>query len=121
MIEIASRSGVHRFVVELARTDTERQHGLMFRKHLPPHRCMLFDYGHEQPVAMWMRNVSIPLDMLFIHADGRIYRIAENAEPMSDRHIHSGKPVRFVLEVAGGTARKLRIAPGDRVRTGLVT
>jgi uncharacterized membrane protein (UPF0127 family) len=62
-----------------------------------------------------MHNTIIPLDMIFIRADGRILRIAENTEPLSDRQIRSGGPVRAVLEVIGGTARKLGIEPGDKV------
>jgi uncharacterized membrane protein (UPF0127 family) len=114
-IEIISKSGVHPFVVELAANDAEREHGLMFRKELPEGRGMLFDFDHEQPVAFWMHNTFIPLDMIFIRADGRILRIAENTEPLSDRQIRSGGPVRAVLEVIGGTARKLGIEPGDKV------
>ena len=120
MIEIHSRSGVHRFICELATTYAEQQHGLMFRKHLPDGHGMLFDYHHEQPVAMWMRDVPIPLDMIFIRADGSIFRVHSNAEPLSDRYIHSGGRVRYVLEVNGGTARRLGIAPGDKV-SGVVT
>jgi hypothetical protein len=70
---------------------------------------------HEAPVAFWMHNTYIPLDMIFIRGDGGILSIAENTEPMSDRLIPSGGPVRAVLELIGGTARKLGIAPGDRV------
>ena len=62
-----------------------------------------------------MQNTYIPLDMIFIRGDGRILRIAENTEPLSTRMIPSRGPVRAVLEVIGGTARKLGIAPGDRV------
>ena len=114
-IEIVSSSGVHAFSVELATNDAERERGLMFRKELPEGRGMLFDFEREAPVAFWMHNTYIPLDMIFIRADGRILRIAENAEPLSDRLIPSGGPVRAVLEVIGGTARKLGIAPGDTV------
>jgi uncharacterized membrane protein (UPF0127 family) len=114
-LEIASKSGVHPFAVELAENDAERSKGLMFRKELPEGRGMLFDFQREQDVAMWMQNTYISLDMLFIRADGRILRIAENTEPMSTRTISSGGAVRAVLEVIGGTARKLGIAPGDRV------
>ena len=114
-IEIISKSGVHPFSVELATNDAERERGLMDRKELPEGRGMLFDFEHEGPVAFWMHNTYIPLDMIFIRADGRILRIAESAEPLSDRLIPSGGPVRAVLEVIGGTARKLGIAPGDRV------
>jgi uncharacterized protein len=114
-IEIVSSSGVHAFSVELATNDAERERGLMFRKELPEGRGMLFDFEREAPVAFWMHNTYIPLDMIFIRADGRILRIAENTEPLSDRLIPSGGPVRAVLEVIGGTARKLGIAPGDTV------
>jgi uncharacterized protein len=114
-LEIASKSGVHTFSVEIADTDATREKGLMYRKSLPEGSGMLFDFHDEQDVGFWMQNTYIPLDMLFIRADGRILRIAENTEPLSTRVIRSGGPVRAVLEVIGGTARKLGIAPGDRV------
>ena len=114
-LEIVSKTGVHAFAVELATNDDERSRGLMFRKELPEGHGMLFDFVHEAPVAFWMRNTYIPLDMIFIRGDGSILSIAENTEPLSDRNVPSGGPVRAVLEVIGGTARKLGIAPGDRV------
>jgi uncharacterized protein len=114
-LEIASKSGVHAFQVEMAITPEEKEHGLMFRRELPDGQGMLFDFQFDQNVAFWMKNTYIPLDMLFIRADGRILRIAENTEPMSERNIPSGGPVRAVLEVIGGTAKKLGIAAGDRV------
>jgi hypothetical protein len=114
-LEIVSKSGVHVFSVELANTDAERARGLMFRKELPEGRGMLFDFEQEQDVAMWMQNTYISLDMIFIRGDGRILRIAENTEPLSTRIVPSGGPVRAVLEVIAGTARKLGLAPGDRV------
>jgi uncharacterized protein len=114
-VEIASKTGVHAFQVEMAVTPEEKEHGLMFRRELPEGQGMLFDFQFDQNVAFWMKNTYIPLDMLFIRADGRILRIAENTEPLSERNIPSGGPVRAVLEVIGGTAKKLGIAAGDRV------
>jgi uncharacterized protein len=114
-LEIATKSGVRMFSVELAVTDAEREKGLMFRKKVPDGYGMLFDFKQEQPVSMWMKNTLVPLDMIFILDNGRIARIAENTEPMSERIISSGPPVRAVLEVAGGTARKYGIAAGDTV------
>jgi len=114
-LEIASKTGVHTFAVEIADNDADRAKGLMYRKELPEGRGMLFDFHREQEVSFWMQNTYIPLDMVFIRADGRILRIAENTEPLSTRLIPSGGPVRAVLEVMGGTTRKLGIAPGDRV------
>jgi hypothetical protein len=114
-IEIAARSGVHSFAVEIADNEAEREKGLMYRKELPEGRGMLFDFHRDQEVSFWMQNTYISLDMIFIRGDGQILRIAENTEPLSTRLIPSGGPVRAVLEVIGGTARKLGIAPGDRV------
>jgi uncharacterized membrane protein (UPF0127 family) len=114
-LEIASKSGVHTFAVEMVDNDADRAKGLMYRKELPEGRGMLFDFHREQEVSFWMQNTYIPLDMLFIRADGQILRIAENTEPLSTKMVPSGGPVLAVLEVIGGTARKLGIAPGDRV------
>ncbi len=114
-LEIATKSGVRVFSVELAVTDQEREKGLMFRKQVPEGYGMLFDFKQDQPVSMWMKNTYVSLDMFFIGDDGRIARIAENTEPLSERIIPSGGPVRAVLEVVGGTAKKYGIAVGDKV------
>ncbi len=114
-IEIVTRTGVHAFAVELATNTAERAVGLMYRKELPEGRGMLFDFHDEQPVQFWMHNTYISLDMIFIANDGRVVRVAENAKPMSDDLIPSGRPVRAVLEVIAGTARKFGIVAGDRV------
>jgi uncharacterized membrane protein (UPF0127 family) len=114
-LEIASKSGVHVFAVDLAVTDEERTRGLMFRRSLPESYGMLFDFKRDQDVSMWMKNTFVSLDMIFIRSDGRIQRIAESTEPQSERIIPSGGPVRAVLEVVGGTAKRLGIEPGDRV------
>jgi uncharacterized membrane protein (UPF0127 family) len=76
---------------------------------------MLFDFKRDQEVSMWMENTYVSLDMIFIRADGRIARIAENTEPMSRKVISSGGAVRAVLEVVAGTAKKLGIVAGDKV------
>ena len=114
-IEIVSSTGVHAFDVQLATNDAERERGLMFVKSLPEGKGMLFDFKRDQPVAFWMHNTYIPLDMIFIAGNGRVMHIAENAKPMSDDLIPSQYPVRAVLEVIGGTAEKLGIKTGDRV------
>ncbi len=83
-LEIVTKSGVRAFTVELATNDAERERGLMFRKTLPEGRGMLFDFKEVRPVAFWMHNTYIPLDMIFIRADGHILSIAENTKPLSD-------------------------------------
>jgi uncharacterized protein len=114
-LEIATKSGVQVFSVEMATTEEEKTTGLMYRKELADGKGMLFDFTPEQEVSMWMKNTYIPLDMIFIRADGRILRIAENTEPLSTRIIASGGLAKGVLEVIAGTAQKYGIAPGDRV------
>ena len=114
-LTIVTKDARHAFQVEVARNDPERAQGLMFRRHLAPDRGMLFDFRRVQPISMWMQNTYISLDMIFIRADGTIRRIAANTEPLSERTVPSGGPARYVLEVIGGTARKLGIEPGDKV------
>jgi uncharacterized membrane protein (UPF0127 family) len=114
-LEIVTKTGVQVFSVEMAATEEEKTTGLMYRKELPDGKGMLFDFSPEQQVSMWMKNTYISLDMIFIRADGRILRIAENTEPLSTKIISSGGPAKGVLEVAAGTAQKYGIAPGDRV------
>jgi uncharacterized protein len=114
-LEIATRSGVRVFNVDVAVTDQEREKGLMFRKNVPDGYGMLFDFKRDQLVTMWMKNTLVSLDMIFIRKDGTIARIAENTKIKSEDIIPSGEPVRAVLEVAAGTAQKYGIAAGDRV------
>jgi uncharacterized protein len=114
-LTIDSASGTLSFEVELAVTPEQRRQGLMFREGLESDQGMLFDFGRTAPVTMWMRNTLIPLDMLFVAADGRIARIVADTEPLSDAVIGSGGPVRAVLELAAGTSAELGIAVGDRL------
>jgi uncharacterized membrane protein (UPF0127 family) len=114
-LEIVTKNGVQMFSVEMATTEKEKQTGLMYRKELADGKGMLFDFNPEQEVSMWMENTYVSLDMIFIRADGRILRIAENTKPLSTKIISSQGPARAVLEVVAGTAQKYGIRPGDRV------
>lgn len=114
-LTIVTSSGRHAFQVEVMRTPDQRARGLMHRQFMPADRGMLFDFKQVEPVAMWMQNTYISLDMVFIRADGTVARIAERAEPLSTRTIPSGEPVLSVLEINGGIAEKLGIKPGDKV------
>lgn len=107
--------GPVQFTAEMAITDTQQETGLMFRKSLAPNAGMLFDFGRETETSFWMKNTLIPLDMLFIKANGTIARIAANAKPLSEDSIPSYEPVRAVLEIAGGRAAQLGLKAGDKV------
>lgn len=114
-LEIVTRSGVHVFTVEIAKTEQERATGLMYRKELAEGRGMLFDFSPEQPVSMWMKNTFIPLDMVFFDTRGRILRIHERAVPQTEDIIDSGVAVAGVLEILGGEARRRGLQVGDRL------
>jgi uncharacterized membrane protein (UPF0127 family) len=114
-LTIHTRQGPLTYFVEIARTPSERSHGLMFREELEKDHGMLFDFGEEQPVSFWMKNTPLPLDLLFILADGEIVRITEQAEPYSQKLLPSGQPVRYVLEILGGSAGARGIRTGDRL------
>jgi hypothetical protein len=113
-LTITSETAAHRFTVDVAATPAEQERGLMFVRSLPPNRGMIFPYPAPQHVAFWMHNTLIPLDIIFIRSDGTIARIT-TARPLDDTPLPSGEPVSMVLEIAGGEAARLGIAPGDRV------
>jgi uncharacterized membrane protein (UPF0127 family) len=109
----------HVLSVEVARTNEQRERGLMFRRYMPADRGMLFDFGHEQNVMMWMKNTYIPLDMIFLSRQGVVVHIEADTEPMSEDILASDKPAFAVLEVNAGYCRKIGLKPGDRVRHAL--
>jgi uncharacterized membrane protein (UPF0127 family) len=113
-LTIQTARGPVRFTVEMATLPQQRQIGLMFRKTLARNAGMLFDFETEGPQSFWMKNTLIPLDMLFIKANGTIVRIAANTTPLSEDSVPSYEPVRVVLEIPGGRAAELGLQPGDR-------
>lgn len=114
-LTIATVTGSHRFNVEIARKPQQLARGLMFRRSLAANAGMLFDFGTDRPSAMWMKNTYVPLDMIFIHRDGRVESVHYGAVPGSTRTITSRGPVRAVLEVRAGVAKLLGVRPGDRI------
>jgi uncharacterized membrane protein (UPF0127 family) len=115
-LTIVTRDGArHVFRVEMAVRPDDQMIGMMFRTSMEPDEGMLFDWGAPRESAMWMRNTLIPLDMVFIAADGRIHRIHERAVPQSLATIESRGPVRATLELQGGAAERLNLRVGDRV------
>ena len=113
-LTIRSATGTHLFTVEIAANPEQQERGLMFRRDLAPDHGMIFPYSPAQDVAFWMKNTLIPLDMIFIRADGTIARIA-NAKPLDETAVPSGEPVAAVLEIRGGRAEELGIREGDAV------
>jgi uncharacterized membrane protein (UPF0127 family) len=115
-LEIVTTTGTHVFQVEAAKTPAQRAKGLMYRRSMPRDHGMLFDFHMEQTVLMWMKNTYIPLDMIFVSREGRVVSVAQDAEPLSEGVISSGKPAYAVIELNAGAARRIGLAAGDSVR-----
>jgi uncharacterized membrane protein (UPF0127 family) len=114
-LTITQNGKAHQFKVEVARSQAEQSQGLMFRTQMAPDEGMIFPTATPQFRSFWMRNTVMPLDLLFIGADGLVSNIAANAVPYSEESIPSDGPVVAVLELTGGRAAELGITPGARV------
>ena len=114
-LTIRTAGGERRFTVEVAGTPEQQARGLMYRQSLADDRGMVFPYDPPQAVGFWMKNTLIPLDIIFIRADGRIARISANTTPHSLEPVTSGEPIASVLEIRGGLAAELGVAVGDQV------
>ena len=115
-LTITSGGKTHRFTVEVAKTPEEQAMGLMYRTKLAPDRGMIFPFDPPRDASFWMRNTLIPLDMIFVRADGSIANIAANTVPHSEEPVPSDGPVKAVLEIPGGRSAELGIEPGDVVK-----
>jgi uncharacterized membrane protein (UPF0127 family) len=114
-VQVTTATGSHAFSVWIAADPKSRERGLMFVRDLPAERGMLFLFEFPQDVAFWMKNTVLSLDLVFIAEDGTVLNVAANAKPFSLDPIASDGEVLAVLEVLGGTAKKIGLKPGDRV------
>lgn len=112
---LITATGIHDFTVEIADDPVERAEGLMFRENMARDHGMLFDFADEDFRSFWMKNTPLPLDIIFIKADGTVDSIAHNTTPFSTEGIPSYGPVRFVFEVNAGVADEIGLKPGDRL------
>lgn len=114
-LSVRTDRGVATFQVEVADTPREHQFGLMCRRKLAPDRGMLFVFPAPAPRVFWMRNTLIPLDIVYIGANGRVVSISRNVQPLDESGAPSAGPAKYVLELAGGRAAQIGLLPGDRV------
>jgi uncharacterized membrane protein (UPF0127 family) len=118
---INTDTGAHAFNVEVVDTPETRARGLMYRQELADDAGMLFDFQEEREVSFWMMNTFIPLDMIFIGADGVVETVHVNARPHDPTSISSQVPVQFVLEIPGGRSAEIGLQPGDTVEHPRIT
>jgi uncharacterized membrane protein (UPF0127 family) len=106
--------GKAQVIAELARTDTERERGLMFRKSLPEGRGMLFIFDKDDRLSFWMKNTMIPLSLAYIASDGTIRQIVELV-PESLAPVQAERSVRYALEMPKGWFERAGVHVGDSV------
>ncbi len=115
-VDLRGDWGTARFTVEVADTPDERAQGLMNRPSMPASAGMLFIYERPQSVVFWMENTLIPLDMIFMSADGVVRHIHENAIPLDRTTIPGGDDIQYVLEINGGMSAMLGVGVGSELR-----
>ncbi|RFC64833.1 MULTISPECIES: DUF192 domain-containing protein [Mesorhizobium] len=108
-----------KFAIEVADEGAERSRGLMFRKEMAADHGMLFVFQQQQPLAFWMKNTILPLDLVFIDERGKVRAVLPGT-PFSEAPISPSEPVKYVLELNQGTAKRLGIDPGDQVAHPLI-
>jgi uncharacterized membrane protein (UPF0127 family) len=120
-VDLRDGDSTVRFQVEVRDSEAERAEGLMNRESLPRFSGMLFVYDRPQPVAFWMRNTLIPLDMLFFDGEGRLTTVKSGALPHDETPVAGGDGIQYVLEINGGMAEELGIEPGAELRHPALT
>jgi hypothetical protein len=102
----------HKVIVEIARTERDRNRGLMYRQSLQAGRGMLFLFEHPEPLKFWMKNTYIPLDMIFLDEKKRVVYVEENAEPLTLNPRGPDVDAQYVVEVPGGWAQAHDVRAG---------
>jgi uncharacterized membrane protein (UPF0127 family) len=115
-LDIVTATGVHRYNVEIADDEASREHGLMDRHKMAADHGMLFEFPTREPVTFWMKDTYLPLDMVFIDADGAVRRVYQHAVPLSEKLISSEVAVDAVLELNAEQALAIKLKAGDKVR-----
>ena len=115
-LSIVTASGEHRFLVEIADDDAERERGLMYRPPLEDDRGMLVQFPAAREQSFWMKNTPSSLDIIYIDPQGRIVSIAAHATPYSETPLPSNGPANGVLELRAGRAQEIGAKPGDRIK-----
>ncbi len=111
--------GDKKIELEVAKKPQELAHGLKFRSSLPQNRGMLFEIAKPQKVRFWMKDVRIPLDIIFIQPNGVVNTVTANSPPCPKEPCplyYSTTPVNRVLELNAGAAQQLGIEPGTTIQ-----
>lgn len=112
-VAFVTDKGRFNYTLDVARTPAQQQCGLMFRKKMPRDAGMDFPMGTPRPISFWMENTVLPLDLVFVGADGRVVNVG-HGKPFSRDLIPSAGPAARVIELNAGEAVRIGLKPGDR-------
>lgn len=115
VLDGSSQDTLRELRIEIVEKFKDIQYGMMFRSSMENHTGMLFLMKQERPQSFYMKNTLISLDIIYINGEQKIVSIVENAEPLSEESLPSGKPARFVLEVPGGYSKENNVKVGDAI------
>jgi len=107
--------GREKFTLEIARRPAQRERGLMFRKSMPADHGMIFTFPDEEERSFWMKNTEIPLDILFLRADGTVVSVHQ-MRPFALTGVPSNGPAKYAIELNEGTAARVGVKAGDRLQ-----
>lgn len=110
-----SKDTIRKIDVELATNDDERMQGLMYRKSMDDNKGMLFIFDKEEEQSFWMKNTIMSLDIIYINSEFKIVKIYKGTTPFSENSLPSGKPTKYVVEVAAGFTDRYKIKEGDKI------
>ena len=116
--------GGRRFSIEVADTEDLRERGLMFRRELAPDQGMLFIHDDASPIAYWMKNTYIALDILYFDERKKLVSARLNVPPCGEQAqcpvYPSAGPAKYVLEINAGLAEQLKLKPGDTLDSNVI-
>ena len=115
-LTIVTSEGSHEFLVDEAKTDAQQSRGMMFRETMGEDTGMIFEFAEPKIATIWMKNTSIPLDILFVRSNGKILKIEHSHKPYTLRSTSSEAVIAGVVELKGGESKRRGIRPGDTVK-----
>ena len=115
-LTIVTSEGEHEFLVDEAKTLDQQARGMMFRETMGEDTGMIFEFEEPKLATIWMKNTSIPLDILFVRSNGKILKIEHSHKPYTLRSASSEAIVAGVVELKGGESKRRGIRPGDIVK-----
>lgn len=121
---LQARLGSESFKLQVVDDPSSRRQGLMGREFLEPNEGMLFDFPADTTPAIWMRNMVISLDLLFVDEQGELVQVFAEVPPCTTAPCEvyrAERPLRFVIEVSAGTAARLGLTPGMELDLGGIT